>query len=231
MVGNINEWQHSAMYVAFLLSGVVDLVGFYMPPGTLPVGTEQVRSPGTPVLVALSRSEQPNARKWRARRGGGLSVKAERMAWWLPERAPYPYCSARRAQAVLSLAFVVEGTLFAFHLEGAALNVHAHLLLVLCIFAAAGALALEMRFPSSALLGALRAQLVVLQGIWFTQIARLLFEGAPAPTAPAASLSRRPPASSARLRAFTLTTLPYPKLMRPARAQSTRSGIRATTAA
>ena len=42
MVGNINEWQHSAMYVAFLLSGVVDLVGFYMPPGTLPVGTEQV---------------------------------------------------------------------------------------------------------------------------------------------------------------------------------------------
>ena len=41
-MGNINEWQHSAMYVAFLLSGVVDLVGFYMPPGTLPVGTEQV---------------------------------------------------------------------------------------------------------------------------------------------------------------------------------------------
>ena len=44
IVGNINEWQHSAMYVAFLLSGAVDLVGFYMPPGTLPVGTEQARA-------------------------------------------------------------------------------------------------------------------------------------------------------------------------------------------
>ncbi len=42
-MGNINEWQHSAMYIAFLLSGAVDLVGFYMPPGTLPVGTEQAR--------------------------------------------------------------------------------------------------------------------------------------------------------------------------------------------
>ena len=75
---------------------------------------------------------------------------------------------------------MVEGTLFGFHLEGAPLNVHAHLLLVLVIFAAAGALALEMQFPGSVLLGALRAQLTVLQGIWFTQIARLLFEGAPA---------------------------------------------------
>jgi hypothetical protein len=66
VVGNINEWQHSAMYVAFLLSGVVDLVGFYMPPGTLPVGTEQVRSPGTPCLShclgASSRTPENGAR-------------------------------------------------------------------------------------------------------------------------------------------------------------------------
>ena len=82
-------------------------------------------------------------------------------------------------QACLSLAFVVEGTLFAFHLEGQPLNVHAHLLLVLCIFAAAGTLLLEMQFPGNVLLGALRAQLVILQGVWFMQIARLLFEGAP----------------------------------------------------
>lgn len=81
-------------------------------------------------------------------------------------------------QACLSLAFVVEGTLFAFHLEGALLNVHAHLLLVLCIFAAAGTLLLEMQFPGNVLLGIARAQLVMLQGVWFTQIARLLFEGA-----------------------------------------------------
>ena len=36
VVDNINEWQHSAMYAAFLLSGLVDLVGFYAPRGTLP---------------------------------------------------------------------------------------------------------------------------------------------------------------------------------------------------
>ena len=45
IVDNINEWQHSAMYLAFLISGVVDLVGFYAPQGTLPPGTEQVKYP------------------------------------------------------------------------------------------------------------------------------------------------------------------------------------------
>ena len=42
VVDNINEWQHSAMYAAFLLSGLVDLVGFYAPRGSLPGGSEQV---------------------------------------------------------------------------------------------------------------------------------------------------------------------------------------------
>jgi hypothetical protein len=42
VVDNLNEWQHSVMYLAFFLSGVVDLLGFYTPPGTLPRGTEQV---------------------------------------------------------------------------------------------------------------------------------------------------------------------------------------------
>ena len=42
IVDNINEWQHSVMYLAFLISGAVDLVGFYAPKGTLPPGTEQV---------------------------------------------------------------------------------------------------------------------------------------------------------------------------------------------
>ena len=45
IVDNINEWQHSAMYLAFLISGVVDLVGFYAPQGTLPPGAEQVCYP------------------------------------------------------------------------------------------------------------------------------------------------------------------------------------------
>ena len=44
IVDNINEWQHSAMYLAFLISGMVDLVGFYAPQGTLPPGTEQVKA-------------------------------------------------------------------------------------------------------------------------------------------------------------------------------------------
>ena len=33
------------MYLAFLISGVVDLVSFYAPQGTLPPGTEQVHNP------------------------------------------------------------------------------------------------------------------------------------------------------------------------------------------
>lgn len=42
--GNLQDWQHSAMYAAFLVSGLVDLIGFYAPAGTLPPGTEHVRA-------------------------------------------------------------------------------------------------------------------------------------------------------------------------------------------
>lgn len=41
-MGNIQDWQHSAMYAAFLLAGLVDLLGHWMPEGTLPEGTEHV---------------------------------------------------------------------------------------------------------------------------------------------------------------------------------------------
>ena len=34
VVDNINDWQHSTMYLAFVLSGFVDLLGFYVPHGT-----------------------------------------------------------------------------------------------------------------------------------------------------------------------------------------------------
>ena len=191
-MGNINEWQHSAMYVAFLLSGVVDLVGFYMPPGTLPVGTEQARfallNPSH-TLLAWERCCRP------AQQGTGEAEDALAVlhlmdcttskciaspvldrGWGSSQFVTPEDCWG--LQACLSLAFVVEGTLFAFHLEGALLNVHAHLLLVLCIFAAAATLLLEMQFPGNVLLGVARAQLVMLQGVWFTEIARLLFEGA-----------------------------------------------------
>lgn len=37
VVENINDWQHSTMYLAFIISGVIDLIGFY---SQLPHGTE-----------------------------------------------------------------------------------------------------------------------------------------------------------------------------------------------
>ena len=43
-MGNMQDWQHSAMYSAFMVSGLVDALGFYLP-GLLPTGTEHV-SPG-----------------------------------------------------------------------------------------------------------------------------------------------------------------------------------------
>lgn len=82
-------------------------------------------------------------------------------------------------QACLSAAFLVEGLLFAFHLEGLELNWKAHLLLVMTIFAAVGVIFAEIKSPGNALLGVARAQLVLLQGVWFMQIAKLLFEGEP----------------------------------------------------
>ena len=72
---------------------------------------------------------------------------------------------------------MVEGLLFAFHLEGSELNWKAHLLLVLTIFAAVGAIMGEIAAPGNVLLGLARTQLVMLQGVWFMQIAKLLFEG------------------------------------------------------
>ena len=41
-VGNLQDWQHAAMYAAFMASGAVDLIGYYTPPGTLPAGSEHV---------------------------------------------------------------------------------------------------------------------------------------------------------------------------------------------
>ena len=93
-----------------------------------------------------------------------------------------PMQSPCGAQGCLGVAFVVEGLLFAFHLEGSELNWKAHLLLVLTIFAAVGAIMGEIAAPGNVLLGLARAQLVMLQGVWFMQIAKLLFEGL-APTA------------------------------------------------
>ena len=67
IVDNINEWQHSAMYLAFLISGVVDLLGFYAPKGTLPPGTEQVKP------LSFSRRASTDYSSWSQQAGwGGL---------------------------------------------------------------------------------------------------------------------------------------------------------------
>ena len=41
-MGNLQDWQHSAMYVAFLLSGAVDLLGWGLTEHSLPDGAEHV---------------------------------------------------------------------------------------------------------------------------------------------------------------------------------------------
>ncbi|CAK0738288.1 hypothetical protein CVIRNUC_001021 [Coccomyxa viridis] len=124
-VDNIQDWQHSAMYMAFLLSGVVDLMAYKLPEGVLPEGIEH---------------------------------------------------------GFLGTAFLVEGMLFAFHLKGSSLDMSLHMLLVLLVFAAALACYAEMGVASpsksaGALLPTLRAMLVMLQGIWFIQIAEILYTG------------------------------------------------------
>jgi hypothetical protein len=78
---------------------------------------------------------------------------------------------------MLGIAFTVEGLLFAFHLEGDPLNYNMHLLLVMCVFGAALCIFSEIRFPNSILLSTLRALVVLLQGVWFCMIAKVLFEG------------------------------------------------------
>ena len=72
----------------------------------------------------------------------------------------------------------MEGLLFGFHLKGTELDWKLHLLLVVVILLAAGVCVAEISHPHSLMLSTARAQLVLLQGIWFYQIAQILFKGA-----------------------------------------------------
>lgn len=83
-------------------------------------------------------------------------------------------------QGFLGVAFMVEGLLFAFHLKGTALDWKLHLLLVLVVFCVSLACFAEIANPNSLLLTTVRAQLTLLQGLWFYQIAQILFRGKPA---------------------------------------------------
>ena len=65
-----------------------------------------------------------------------------------------------------------------FHLKGSALEIIVHKLLVITIFTTAGIIFLEMRFPNCFLLTAVRAQLVLLQGVWWIELAYIMFRSA-----------------------------------------------------
>lgn len=117
--GHINNWQHAAMYFAYMVSGIVDLAGRYT---DLPQDSEQ---------------------------------------------------------AALAIAFIVEGLLLGFHLKGSPLEIIVHKLLVITIAASALVMLAEIRYPNNVLLTASRSMLVGLQGIWFIQIAYILFRNKP----------------------------------------------------
>ena len=86
----------------------------------------------------------------------------------LPSGAPH---------AALAGAFALEAGLFGFHLEGTAFDVRAHALLACLITACALLTTAEAAFPTTPILGVARAHATIMQGIWFTVLARVLFEG------------------------------------------------------
>lgn len=57
---HINNWQHVQMYACFLVSGVIDLIGYY---GLLPAGTEKamlsLAFAGETILMGLHEKEEP----------------------------------------------------------------------------------------------------------------------------------------------------------------------------
>ena len=82
-------------------------------------------------------------------------------------------------QAALGVAFVVEGLLLGFHLKGSSLEVVVHKILVITIALSAVIMFAEIRSKGSVLLTVARALLVILQGVWFIQIGRILYFSAP----------------------------------------------------
>jgi hypothetical protein len=75
------------------------------------------------------------------------------------------------------VSLLIEGLLFAFHLKGTALDMKLHLILVMVVFLSAAVCFAEIQHPRNIILSTVRAQLVMLQGLWFCQIAAILFKG------------------------------------------------------
>lgn len=78
--------------------------------------------------------------------------------------------------AALTMAFLVEGLLFMYHLHGNdALNRLVHTLLIYAIFACAVFSSIEIVVKESMLLALARAFAVILQGTWFILVGFILF--------------------------------------------------------
>lgn len=120
VVDNINDWQHSTMYLAFIISGFMDLVGFY---SHLPVDGEL---------------------------------------------------------GFLCLAFLAQGLLLVFHLKGPVIEILVHLILVLQVFATVVAILAEGCHKKNIIFASLRPILTLLQGIWWIQVAFIMFTADPA---------------------------------------------------
>ncbi len=80
-------------------------------------------------------------------------------------------------QGFLGISLLIEGLLFGFHLKGTALDMRLHLILVMIVFLSSSICFLEIKHPQNFALSTVRAQLVMLQGAWFYQIAAILFKG------------------------------------------------------
>ena len=96
--------------------------------------------------------------------------------------SPAPLLPARAPLFGLAGAFALEFALFAFHLEGTALDVRAHKLLVVAIGCCAALSALEALSPSqpspfAVELAAAKSFVTWLQGCWFVALAEILFAG------------------------------------------------------
>ena len=90
----------------------------------------------------------------------------------LPRRAPH---------FALAGAFALEFALFAFHLEGTALDVRAHSLLAVTVGCCAALSAVEALSPDDSPVAvevaAAKALATWLQGCWFVALAEILFKG------------------------------------------------------
>ena len=96
----MNNWQHAAMYFAYMISGFVDIAGFYT---ELPPDTEQVHLRRRLYTCLL------------------MSARA-----CLHAAAAGRNYMLNALQAALGIAFVTEGLLLGFHLKGAPIEILVH---------------------------------------------------------------------------------------------------------